>query len=336
MKNKQALTRYRLIDNRMTMRQQLPPTLEQLVTYVSEKMEQPISVSCIQKDIKAMRYSEALGFNAPIAWDAKKHGYVYTDPNYSINKIPVSEEDLQGLEMAIGILEQFKNIPAIKIFEDAIGKLSAAVKHSRQHDEHKGILILDRPKRYVGIEYMNDIVEAIQQKRIIRLSYQPFSRNEPRKHTLHPYFIKEYNGRMYLIAKDIHPTKETKMLTFAFDRMSDVIPMHTTFQEEHLDKENYFQSAIGITLSNAEPQEIHLSINPTQSGYLKSQPIHHSQTILKDNEIEFAIRLNLVINYELTSLILGMGDQVTVLQPQSLADKIKDTATAILNKYPVQ
>lgn len=336
MKNKQALTRYRLIDIRMTMRQKPAPSLEDLIAFVSEKIGAPVSESCIQKDLYAMRYDESLGFNAPIAWDRKARGYVYTEPNYSINAIPVSEEDLQGLEMAIGILEQFKNIPAIKIFEDAIGKLSATVKQSRGQHAPDGILLLDRPKRYLGIEYMSDMVEAIQQRRVLRISYQPFSKNEPKKHTVHPYFIKEYNGRMYLIAKDIHPTKESKMLTFAFDRMSDMVLMHTTFNEEYVDRENYFKSAIGVTLNNSEPEEIILNVNPSQSGYLKSQPIHHSQTILTDTANELTIRLNLVINYELTSLLLSMGDQVQVVKPLSLAQKIKETAEAILNKYQTQ
>lgn len=336
MKNKQALTRYRLIDNRMTMRQKPAPSLEQIVDFVSTKLGSQVSVSCIQKDLFAMRYDESLGYHAPIEWSRKKRGYVYTEPNYSINQIPVSEEDLQGLEMAIGILEQFKNIPAIKIFEDAITKISVAVKQNREHSEQQGILLLDRPKRYLGIEYMNDIVEAIQQRRVLRIVYKPFTKNEAKKHTLHPYFIKEYNGRMYLIANDIHPTKESKMLTFSFDRMEDLTVMQQQFKEEFIDKENYFNSAIGVTLPNSTAEEIILQFNPSQAGYLKSQPIHHSQTIVCDNDKEFRIQLQLVINYELTSLLLGMGERVKVIAPTSLANTLKTSAQAILNNYSKQ
>ena len=84
MQNKNALTRYRLIDNRMTMKQKSVPTLQDLVNYVSERMGAPISVASIQKDIYAMRYNTSLGFSAPIEYSAEKKGYIYTDPNYSI------------------------------------------------------------------------------------------------------------------------------------------------------------------------------------------------------------------------------------------------------------
>jgi predicted DNA-binding transcriptional regulator YafY len=322
MKNKNALARYRLIDSRITMKQLTAPTLEDLILFVSEKLGTSISEASIQKDIFAMRNNDSLGFYAPIEYDKKLRGYIYKDADYSINNIAVSEEDLQGLEIAVGILEQFKEIPAIKLFDDAITKIASSVKHSREKIHSGGILLLDRPKRYLGIEHMNNIVDAIRGKNIMRIVYQPFTKKESKKHTVHPYFIKEYNGRMYLIAKDIHPTKQSKFLTFALDRMSDTITMNTTFQEEILDKENYFNAAIGISLTGIKPEAIQLRFEPQQANYLKSQPIHHSQKIIKETKNDFIVSLQLVINYELKSLLLSFGDKVKVAKPASLANEI--------------
>lgn len=333
MKNKQALTRYRLIDNRMTNRVKRAPSLQDLVEYVSDKLGIPVSTSCIQKDLYAMRYDSSLGYDAPIAWDSTKRGYVYTEPDYSINNLPVSEADLQGLEMAIGLLEQFKDIPAIRVFEDAISRLATTVKMNRQQQGDTGILILDRPKRYQGIEFMSDMVEAIREKKVLRITYQTFTSKEAKKHTVHPYFIKEYNGRMYLIGKDIHPVKESKFLTFAFDRMSDVIKMNQSFAEENVDPTAYFKSAIGISLTDAKPEEVVLALDPIQARYIKTQPLHHSQRIIKENDKTLHIGLELVINYELRSLLLGMGDKVQVLKPKHLAQQLADTAKGILNLY---
>jgi predicted DNA-binding transcriptional regulator YafY len=317
----------------MTIKQKPAPSLQEIVDYVSEKMGSPVSVSSIQKDIYAMRFDESLGFFAPIEYDNVKKGYVYTEENYSINKIPVSEEDLQGLEMAIGILEQFKDIPAIKLFEDSITKLASVVKMSREKNNDGSILILDRPKRYAGIEFMAEIVDAIRNKNELRIQYQPFNKKEPKKHTVHPYFIKEYNSRMYLIAKDIHAYKESKFLTFSFDRMADVIKMNRTFSEEIVDKENYFKSAIGISLTGNKPEQLVLQFNPSQASYIKSQPIHHSQKIIKDTKNEFRISLELVINYELKSLLQSFGNNLKVLKPTSLANQLKENAKAVYENY---
>lgn len=317
----------------MTIRQKPAPTLQELVEYVSEKLGSPVSVSSIQKDIYAMRYDASLGFNAPIEYSQEKRGYIYTDPDYSINKIPLSEEDLQGLEMAIGILEQFKGIPAIGLFEDSITKLAAAVKHSRSTETNSSVLILDRPKRYQGIQFMEDLVDAIRQKKVLRISYHPFNKPEARKHTVHPYFIREYQGRMYLVGKDIHPSKESKFLTFAFDRMKDVVVMNQSFTEEHVDQENYFRSAIGISMSGEQPVRIILAFNPTQTAYIRSQPIHSSQLILEEKENQCLVELELVINYELISLLFSFRDQVRVLEPQNLVHTMRETSERLYSMY---
>lgn len=332
-KHKNALTRYRLIDARITHKQKNAPSLQELVDYVSEKLGTPVSVSIIQKDIYAMRYSDALGYFAPLEYSKTERGYVYTEKDYSIHRIPVSEEDLQGLEIAVGILEQFKEIPAIKVFEDAIQKIAVSVKQSRQQQHGGSKLLLDRPRRYQGIEYMRDIVEAIHEKKVIRFLYQPFNKSEGKKHTVHPYFIKEYDNRMYLIGKDIHPTKAAKFLIFGFDRMQDVLKMNQSFIEEALDIENYFTSAIGISLPNTKPEKIVLAFHPLQTNYIKSQPLHHSQKILKENKQGLHVSLELVINYELKAMVLRFGSQVKVLKPESLQREIKETIQAMVQQY---
>lgn len=334
MNNKNALTRYRLIDARITAKQKPAPSLEELVHYVAQKLGTPVSTSIIQKDIYAMRYSDALGYFAPLEYSKEQRGYVYTEKDYSIHRIPVSEEDLQGLEIAIGILEQFKEIPAIKVFDDAIQKIAVSVKQSReQHQSSGSKLLLDRPRRYQGIEYMSDIVEAIHEKKVLRFYYQPFNKMEGKKHTVHPYFIKEYNNRMYLIGKDIHPTKAPKFLIFGFDRMKEVIKMNQVFQEEALDIENYFTSTIGVSLPNTQSEKIVLRFDTAQSNYLKSQPLHHSQEIMKDTKQEIRIGLQLVINYELKAMILSFGNQVEVLKPAHLRLSIQQTIEAMHALY---
>ncbi len=318
MKNKDAFARYRYIDARLSQKTKQAPTLEDLVQYVSDKLEQPVSVSCIQKDIYAMRYDEGLGFKAPIVYERMSRTYKYCEDNYSINNIPVNEEDLQGLEMAIGILEQFKEMPAIKMFEEMISRLATSVKINRQKVEKGNVLILDRPKRYIGIEHLSELVDAIREKKIVRINYQPYTKKEPKKHTVHPYFIKEYQGRMYLIAKDIHPTKQDKFLTFALDRMVHVASLSQTFHEEYIDQENYYQAAIGISLPDTKPEKIILQFVAEQANYLKSQPIHSSQKIIKEAEHKIEIELLLVINFELITLLLSYGERVKVLSPSTL------------------
>ncbi len=329
--NKDAYTRYKLIDNRLRQKQKSAPTLEDLVTYVCDKLGKQVSVSSIQKDIKAMRSDAALGLNAPIIFDRYKYAYKYSDPNYSIDRLAVSEEDLQGLEMSLGILQQFTDLPAIKMFEDSILRMVSSVKKSRETaNASNNILLLDRPNKYGGVQYMQQLADAIIEHKVTRLSYQPFSKPKPKEHIIHPYFIKEYDGRLYLIANDVAFGKLTKFLTFSFDRITKVLVTNQDFKQEIIDKSSYFKNTLGISNVDDDPQKIVLQFAPEQANYLKTQPIHHSQEIVTDTDKKFVIQLQLVINPELKMRILSFGSKVKVMEPNSLAQFVTMEAKAML------
>ncbi len=325
--NKDAYSRYKLLDQRIRNTRKTAPTLEDLVEFVSDKLGKTVSVSSIQKDIKAMRYDENLGFLAPIAYDLRKKAYCYTDPGYSIEQMNLSEEDLQGLETAIGILQQFKSLPAIKFFEESISRMAASVKKNREATASKeNYFLLDRPLRYIGAQHMSSIVDAIRDKRVLRIEYQSFNKPTAKNHTVHPYFIKEYSGRLYLIANDVAPGKAAKFLTFSLDRMVAVKDTYDSFEEQYVDKTEYFNNTLGISYVDGTPEKVVLQYAPSQAGYLTTQPIHHSQKTLKNTDKEFTIELTLVINPELKMRILSSGSQVKVLQPASLQAFIKEEA----------
>ena len=128
--NRDAYTRYRLIDVRL--RKRPYPGLEELMEYISQNLNRPVSKRTLQFDLQEMRYNQSLNFNAPIYFDKKERTYRYTDENYTIHNLPVSADELHGLDFAISILDQFKHLPAIKEFEEAIHKIASTVKLNKE------------------------------------------------------------------------------------------------------------------------------------------------------------------------------------------------------------
>jgi hypothetical protein len=104
------------------MRQLAPPTLIDLIQYITARIDKEVGVRTIQQDLQEMRYSQSLRFEAPIIFDRRTLTYRYSRVDYSIHTLPVTAEDLHGLEFAISILEQFKELPAIRIIRRAGGK----------------------------------------------------------------------------------------------------------------------------------------------------------------------------------------------------------------------
>lgn len=331
-KNKDALSRYRWIDERLRNKRLPKPTLDDLVTFVSDKMDNTIAVRTLQKDIEDMRNDAELNYFAPIIYNRSSKVYQYEDENFSISNSPIDEADLQGLEVAIGILEQFRSLPVIQRFEDAILKIAASLKMNRKQLENRGLIKFSRGSQYLGAEHIPEIVDAIKNLEVIRIAYQSFDRTEPKEHWVEPYHLREYNHRFYLIGKS-QKAKGGTVLTFSLDRIVKFWPTDKHFDEKNFDDASYFQHAIGITVTEGAPENIVLSYTPHQGKYVKTQPIHPSQVILKDDEKECRVGLQLVVNQELIILLLSNGAKVKVLEPKHLADVLKEEAKKMLERY---
>ena len=91
---------------------------------------------------------------------------------------------------------------------------------------------------------------------------------------------------------------------------------------------------IGVTLPEGEkPQKIVLKIKAAIWPYIKTKPLHGSQKIKEINESYTLVELNLVVNYELISLLFSYAENITVMEPSDLAEQIKSKASSFINNY---
>ena len=115
--NKNALIRYKTIDRCLRNRFRRW-TIEDLVDAVSdalydmEGIRKGISLRTVQNDIQIMR-SDKLGYNAPIEVYDQKY-YRYSDPDYSINEMPLKAEDLKLIIKAVEMLEKVEGKPELE------------------------------------------------------------------------------------------------------------------------------------------------------------------------------------------------------------------------------
>ena len=106
--NKNALIRYKTIDRCLRNRFRLW-TIDDLTEacsdalYEMEGITKGVSVRTVQGDLQIMR-SDKLGYNAPIEVFDKIY-YRYADPNYSINEMPLTEDDCRLLKQAVEMLD---------------------------------------------------------------------------------------------------------------------------------------------------------------------------------------------------------------------------------------
>jgi predicted DNA-binding transcriptional regulator YafY len=329
-----AILRYRIIDRCIRSTAKPYPTKEELRSACEEELYGStdglhVCDSTIEKDLFALRMEH----DAPIKFSRRYNGYYYTDAHYSIDEIPLNEKDIEAIKMAANILDQFKNASIFKQFNYAIGKILDRVNVAASDSApiiDKFVQFEDMPSAK-GSEWLEGILEAIKNKKKVQFDYQSFSDTEKKLRRIHPYLLKEYRHRWYLIG---YNEVKDKVQTFGLDRMVELEVLSEKFEPKNdFDANLFFRYSIGITANNGTPEKIHIQTNELLSKYLLSQPLHNSQEYLGGKKDKHQFSYFLLPSYELKMTLLGFGSEVKVLEPHSLQLEIKETAKNIAKLY---
>ena len=292
-----------------------------------------ISISTIEKDFKAMRSDEELGFFAPIKFSRIYGGYYYTEEDFTIHNIPLKNEDIDAIKFASNTLMNFRESPMFAQFRFAIEKIFDRLNISSDvQDERLDKLVqFDSYPNYPGKEFLQPLYKAIKDYHQVKLTYKRFNSSEESRRVIHPYLLKEYKHRWYLVG---HVEEKGSLSTYALDRMVEVDLLEKDFiMQPSFDPESFFKYSFGITQSEEEPYEVHLKFPAHQKGYLTTQPLHDSQEVIKASENHFIVKLEVFITYELIERILGYADHVEVLSPTVLKDRVKERLSKALSTY---
>lgn len=215
-------------------------------------------------------------------------------------------------------------------FRAVIGKLAGVLTQLTQPQKARYIEFEKAPY-YKGIELRDRLLEAVRKKETLTIFYTTFGRSFPIKHTLHPYLLKEHKNRWYVLGL-LHSKR--KPITLALDRIDKVDISETTFIENNqFDPASYFSDFLGVTCTQGPVEEIVLEATPLLAGYIKTQHLHHSQRILREDTNGLSFSLKLIVNYELISQILGYGSDLKVIQPLSLQQQVKQRLMESLKYY---
>ncbi len=330
--NKDALCRYRIINRCLAGGRHA--TKEQLRTAIMEILDlQSLGTRTIDQDIADMRNNNHLNYNAPIVWDANEKAYAYSDPEYSIDKIPLNADELQALNFAANLLDQYRDVEVFRDSGSAIQKVLNVVKVQFLPEAADGqpVIEFERAVAFKGTEFLQPIHEAITGKRVIQFDYRRFGESETRHHVLHPYVLKEYRNRWYVIG--LH-NEFNEIRTFGLDRMSELKTISAfRFRSTSFNSGDYFRNTVGVTALRDTPEEIILSFVPAQGEYLLAQPLHSSQQVVQNNEEAIIVKLKIVPTYEFYGMLLGWGSDVTVVSPESVKNHLLEILNETIKKY---
>ncbi len=194
-----------------------------------------------------------------------------------------------------------------------------------------------------GQTWLTCIADAMRRNHVLSITHQGFGKPEPSTFDIEPYFLKVVKRRWYVVARSPYYSERNKeqgvkpsdvYLVYALDRISDIQDTGRTFKmKKNFDVHSYFEGCCGIITSNESSQKIVLRAYNGFADYLRTLPLHESQREIGSDDESTLFEYHLKPTFDFYQLVLAQGDQVEVLEPESVRDEMRNFAKNMLDYY---
>ena len=184
-----------------------------------------------------------------------------------------------------------------------------------------------------GLHHLRDLLHAIKNGLAIHTSHFHNPDGSVYERCLHPLALKESQERWYVLAEDVEKKRNG---IYALDRILELEITQLKFEKRAMDINQWFKYSFGIMKpKNQHPEKIKLAFSSLQGQYIKSRPLHPSQTIEYENydEDTVLVSLELFITDDFIMELMKYGNELIVLAPAALAAKIKDEHKKAYEQY---
>lgn len=284
-----------------------------------------IKTRTLRSDISYMRdRAGEAGVEIEVLEDGNGNYYRYSEKDFSIYKHGLGEDDLAQLKETIMMLQRFNGMPNFDWMAELVVKLEDKLN---LRGGSQSVVGYDDNKSYTGLDWFQDLFDAIINKTVLRITYTTFT-EITYEWIIHPYYIKEYNNRWFLFGLN---EENGTLYNIPLDRIEEIHQVKKKYIDSETNIEDYLEDVIGVSVYPVEKQNIQLKFSKHRFPYIMTKALHNSQRIVDfDNHI---IEISVIPNNELDALILSFGKDVEVLSPTSYREKIQTIIKETYEKY---
>lgn len=179
--------------------------------------------------------------------------------------------------------------------------------------------------------WLTVLVNSIKDKKTVEMTYQSYNRAEPNTFEAHPWCLKLFKQRWYLLAKS-EAYDEPRV--YAFDRIHEIKETSNALKvPKKFDAQDFFSHFFGIIVDGRQPEIIQLKVDADQVKYYKSLPLHDTQKEIEANDRYTIFEYRLVPTFDFKQEVLSKGPSVEVIFPESFRDEVHADIKAMLERY---
>ena len=294
---------------------------------LAEELE--VSRRTVLRDVDFLRYD----LGAPIEYDPAKGGYVYTEPNWTMPSVRITEGELLALMVAEKALDAYAGTPWANKLRQVFGRMTVALPDRVEVHPRELLPRLEFDGSAAAIvdpAVIQTIESALRGDQTLRIRYAPLGRAEG-EYVLDPYVLRQMRGAWYLAGRD-HRSGQAPL--FNVRRIRSASPTGETFNfhAADFDPKEYFKATFGA-YQTSERYRIVVEFSDVAAQLVRERQWHASQK-LKDLP-GGRLRLEVEVSHldDIWPWVLSWGGCAKVIGPKELACRVAEEAGVIARQY---
>ncbi len=286
----------------------------------------------IYRDLEALQVAGFPLYNELVEG---KHLWSLLDTVKHQPPLPLNLLELMALYFSRDMLKALKNNPFSTALESLFQKIIATIPPDTRNymdgfQETFAVGQAPYGRHPVVAQWIERLNSAILNRRRVVMVYHAASRDDTSRRRVAPYKLWFFKNSIYLIG---YCELRREVRIFTLDRIKDLAVSDAGFEiPEDFNAEVFMGSGFGVFVG--QPEKVTLLFKKELAGYIREKTWHATQQLKSFADGSLQFELEVAVTAELKNWVMGWGAAVTVLNPQSLADSIRDEALAVLRRYP--
>jgi predicted DNA-binding transcriptional regulator YafY len=290
-----------------------------------------VSPKTLQRDLRYLQFS----LNAPLEYDSSRKGWCYSDKAFFLPAQFASAHELQALLVLGETLSQYAGTPLGESMQEAFEMIMHLVE-SEDAPKIKRftgkIHFASLPAAPIASEVWKALMAALQHEQRLEIEYRKGGSETPVKRRFDAYGLIVRNRDWYLYGY-CHLRKHA--LTLAVPFISSAKLMDEYFdQPKDFDLKRYAQEGFHGLQSDGQPaRQVVLRFSPKLAELMTLRPLAHSQKTEAEPSGHLRVSFETSALFQVEREVLMWGDDVEVLAPPELRDRMRDMTGRLHKLY---
>ncbi len=321
------MQRVAFIDRRLRYKRDYPSAATFRRDYLSEAGE-TFDTRTWKRDIEWLRDQ-----GAPIEYDARRHGYFYSDESFNLPALSLSEGDLLAILVADRALSSYRNSPFYERMQQVFTRLAAFLpdRVSVHSSELAGNLsVIAEPVTEINQQVWDTLQRCLNEERTAQIQYQAPGYDTAATRAIDPYHIVGHKGEWYLLGWSHH---DESVRIYALARIKSCRREAARFNRpKDFRAEDYIDPSFGVFLKE-EQVDVAIRFQPPAASKIQERMWHPNQRIEKVTDGSIILRFTTNQQTQTLFWVSNWGPNAQILSPPELRARAAHWFRATADQY---